>query len=52
VIELIDSYFDLDDERLAGVRTSMVEMSNLQPATAPEGLGQAAAALNRVIDSL
>jgi uroporphyrin-3 C-methyltransferase len=52
VIELIDAHFQLDDDRLADVRSSMVEMVNLQPGSAPDDLGQAAAALDRVIDSL
>jgi len=52
VIERIDAYFRLDDENLAETRADLVEMANLEPVRAPEDLGQAAAALNRVIDSL
>jgi uncharacterized protein HemX len=52
VSELINAYFDLDDEGLAEIRSDMAAMATVQPMTAPEGLGQAAAALDRVIDSL
>lgn len=52
VIDLVDEFFRVDSEPLASIRSELEVIAGVQPPAPPEGLGEAAAALDRVIEAL
>jgi len=52
VINLVDEFFRVDSEPLASIRSELEAMAGVQPPAPPEGLGESAAALDRVIEAL
>lgn len=49
---LVDEFFRADIQPLVSIRAELATMASIQPPVSPEGLGQAAAALDRVIEAL
>ncbi len=52
IARLLDDFFDVENEALMSIRSQLDAMSELALPAAPAGLGRAAAALDRVIESL
>ncbi|MEN1727416.1 MAG: uroporphyrinogen-III C-methyltransferase [Pseudomonadota bacterium] len=50
--QLIETYFDTENDSVSAVQAELVSLAELELAAPPNGLGQAAATLDQVIDSL
>jgi len=52
VVALIDGFFEVESEPLRSIRADLVAIGQVETPAAPDGLGQAAAALDRAIEAL
>jgi uroporphyrin-3 C-methyltransferase len=52
LIDLLDEFFQVDSPTLEPIRAELEAMTEIEGPAPPEGLGQAAAALDRVIEAL